>query len=226
MNSVLAPVDTKTRILDAAERIFSQDGFDAASLRTITAAALVNLAAVNYHFQTKEALFSAVIERRVQPVNRRRIEMLEEMTGKPSVEKILEAFLRPVLESKSGEPAILRPLMARLHGVPRELHTRIIEDNFAPVMQRFVDALTAALPGAPPDELKWRLFFLIGSMTQTMAWGPIMSKFIDGDFNPNDVETLMARLVSFGAAGIKRSNSPRSARAVSSKLQSTKRVNH
>src|SRR5882757_6020047 len=102
MNAALAPVDTKTRILDAAERIFSQDGFDAASLRTITAAAQVNLAAVNYHFQTKEALFSAVIERRVKPVNERRIEMLESIAGKPTVEKVLEAFLRPLVELKSG----------------------------------------------------------------------------------------------------------------------------
>jgi AcrR family transcriptional regulator len=215
MNAAIGPHDTKTRILDAAERIFSQDGFDAASLRSITAAAQVNLAAVNYHFQTKEALFSAAIERRVQPINRRRIEMLDGLTGKPTVEKILRAFLAPVLEANTGEPAISRQLMARLHGVPRELHTRILEENFAPLMRRFVEALTAALPGALPKDVQWRLFFLIGSMVQTMAWGTIMSKFIDDEPDVNG--DLTARLVSFGAAGI---------RASAAKSQSTKRANH
>jgi len=203
MNAAIAPADTKTRILDAAERIFSQDGFDAASLRTITAAAQVNLAAVNYHFQTKEALFSAVIQRRVQPVNERRIEMLESIAGKPTVEKVLGAFLRPLLELNSGEPGVIRPLMARLYGVPRELHTRIIEENFGPLLRRFVDALAEAIPGAPHEELQWRMFFLIGAMAQSMAWGSIISKFMRTDANADDFEELVDRLISFGAAGIK-----------------------
>jgi len=204
MNAAIAPADTKTRILDAAERIFSQDGFDAASLRTITAAAQVNLAAVNYHFQTKEALFSAVIERRVRPVNERRIEMLESIAGKPTVEKVLEAFLRPLVELKSGgEPTVIRPLMARLYGVPRDLHTRIIEDNFGPLLRRFVDALADAMPGVPHEELRWRMLFLIGAMAQTFAWGPIMSKVMKSGLNVDDFEELIERLISFGAAGIK-----------------------
>lgn len=146
MNAVLAPIDTKTRILDAAERLFSQDGFDAASLRTITAAAQVNLAAVNYHFHSKEALFSAVIERRARPINKRRLELLEAIPGKLNAERILDAFLRPAMERSAAELSCFRPLMARLHSVPLELHTRIIEENFAPTLNRFVDALSEALP--------------------------------------------------------------------------------
>jgi AcrR family transcriptional regulator len=203
MNAVAAPVDTKTRILDAAERIFSQDGFDAASLRTITAAAQVNLAAVNYHFQTKEALFTEVIERRVRPINQRRLEMLDGLGAKPSAERIIEAFIRPPLDVCSGQPAIFRPLMARLHGVPRELHTRIIEDVFSLVFRRFADALELALPGTPREEIQWRLFFIIGAMAQTMAWGQIISKFMNSRSSADDLEMLTARLVSFGAAGMK-----------------------
>src|SRR5258708_1763757 len=72
-----APVGTKTRILDAAEKLFGMSGFEATSLRDITTEAQVNLAAVNYHFQSKESLIDAVIVRRLEPVNRRRMEMLD-----------------------------------------------------------------------------------------------------------------------------------------------------
>jgi AcrR family transcriptional regulator len=215
MNATLAaPADTKTRILDAAERVFSQDGFDAASLRTITAAAQVNLAAVNYHFHSKDALFSAVIERRIRPINLRRIEMLDSISGKLTPEKIIDAFVRPPLEIASAEQSIVRPLMARLYGVPRELHTRVLEDTFGPLLNRFFEALATALPAIPREELQWRLFFIVGAMSQAMAWGPLISKFIEGKSNASDAETLIARLVRFGAAGMK------------ANTLLTKRVNH
>ena len=68
---IAKPADTKTRILDAAEKLFGKSGFDATSLRDITAEADVNLAAVNYHFQSKESLIDAVIARRIEPVNQK-----------------------------------------------------------------------------------------------------------------------------------------------------------
>src|SRR5271163_200520 len=91
-------VDTKTRILDAAEKLFALKGFEATSLRDITAEAQVNLAAVNYHFQSKDSLIDAVIVRRIEPVNRRRLEMLAAAGPDPALEQILRAFLTPALE--------------------------------------------------------------------------------------------------------------------------------
>src|ERR1700748_619927 len=90
--------DTKTRILDAAEKLFGENGFDGTSLRDITAEADVNLAAVNYHFQSKDSLIDAVIARRIEPVNRRRIELLDAAGPNPTVEQVLEAFIAPVME--------------------------------------------------------------------------------------------------------------------------------
>ena len=213
MTSTLAPADTKTRILDAAERIFSEDGFDAASLRTITAAAQVNLAAVNYHFHSKESLFCAVIERRVDPINRRRLEMLDAIHGKPTPEKIMEAFLRPPMEMCSGEASAVRTLVARMHSVPGELFRRIMKENFVTVLNRFVEALEVALPQAAREELQWRMFFVIGSMSQALAWGPLIAEFTSGTRASVDNDVLTARLVSFGAAGLKAS-------------PTSKRVNH
>ena len=70
-------MNTKDRILDSAERLFARDGFEATSLRAITAEANVNLAAVNYHFQSKEALVQTVIGRRMGPVNAQRLALLD-----------------------------------------------------------------------------------------------------------------------------------------------------
>src|SRR5271166_1991773 len=94
---------TKDRILDAAERLFARDGIEATSLRTITAEAGANLAAVNYHFQSKDALVKSVVARRVCPVNERRLALLDACEaaagdGPLPVEQVLDAFLRPVME--------------------------------------------------------------------------------------------------------------------------------
>src|ERR1700761_8308807 len=92
---------TKDRILDAAERLVGARGFEATPVRAITAEAGVNLAAVNYHFQSKEALIRAVIARRIAPVNERRLKMLDAAEAGPlSVEAVIEAFIRPVFEMR------------------------------------------------------------------------------------------------------------------------------
>src|SRR5215831_1778832 len=96
-------MSTKERILNAAERLFSRHGIEATSLRTITAEAGVNLAAVNYHFQSKDALVRSVVARRVGPVNERRLALLDGYEaaagdGPLALEQVLDAFLRPVLE--------------------------------------------------------------------------------------------------------------------------------
>src|SRR5579864_2147439 len=104
-------VHTKTRLLDAAEKLFGQNGFDATSLRDITAEAQVNLAAVNYHFQSKESLIEAVIARRMEPIGRRRIQMLDAAGPDATLEQILTAFLAPVFEFKVESVV---PLMGRI----------------------------------------------------------------------------------------------------------------
>src|SRR5580704_13248627 len=95
-------MNTKDRILDAAERLFARDGFEATSLRAITTEASVNLAAVNYHFQSKEALVQAVIGRRMGPANAQRLALLDAYEAQAvdapvPLEKIMDAFLRPVV---------------------------------------------------------------------------------------------------------------------------------
>src|SRR6266550_7187245 len=94
-------LDTKSRILDTAEKLFGMNGFEATSLRDITTAADVNLAAINYHFQTKDSLIDAIVARRIEPVNKKRLELLDAAGPNPALEEILTAFMAPVMQVKT-----------------------------------------------------------------------------------------------------------------------------
>src|SRR5204863_5155785 len=97
---------TRARILNVAEELFGERGLDRVSIRDITNTARVNLAAINYHFGSKEDLIAAVFERRVVPVNQARLTALDavEQSAKrhPKLEDILEAFIRPAVQCSFG----------------------------------------------------------------------------------------------------------------------------
>jgi AcrR family transcriptional regulator len=192
--------DTKTRILDAAENLFGANGFESVSLRDITAAAQVNLAAVNYHFQSKDHLIDAVIARRIEPVNQRRLELLGAAPPDASVEQILEAFLRPVLEVRRS-PQL--PLMGRMLANPELFADRIFPTHLAPVAKRFAEALHRALPALPMADILWRLHFSVGAMTHTLLWGGVLPRMTGGLCSVEDRPALLARLIQFLAAGFR-----------------------
>lgn len=193
-------VDTKVKILDAAEKLFGMNGFEATSLREITSAADVNLAAINYHFQSKDSLIDAIVARRIEPVNKRRFELLEAAGPNPTVEQILTAFMAPVMQVKVDAVA---PLMGRILSNPELFVERVFHKHLAPVSQRFVEALSKALPELPPSEILWRLHFSVGVMMQTMLWGRIFPKITNGVCDISDREALVDRTVRFVAAGFR-----------------------
>lgn len=197
--------DTKTRILDHAERLFAEQGFDGVSLREITGSAGVNLAAVNYHFQTKEALIEAVIERHVGPINTRRLELLDQMereaqSGPVPVERLIDAFIRPVVESDMRQ---IRQLLGRIYGAPDEFVFEIVQHQLADVARRFIAAFGRSMPELPMEECAWRLHFTAGMLAHTMTWSRILPVFSNGMCDPYDTEALIRRMVQFAAAGIR-----------------------
>src|SRR3989442_356168 len=106
LRAVKPPHETRTRILDAAEELFMLHGFEGTSMRLLTSRAGVNLAAVNYHFGSKDALIEALFRRKLDPMNPARIAELErletEARGSPagralSPEAIIRAFVGPSL---------------------------------------------------------------------------------------------------------------------------------
>jgi len=190
-------VDTKSKILSAAEKLFGMNGFDGTSLRDITAEAQVNLAAVNYHFQSKESLIDALIERRIEPINRRRLEMLDAAGPAPNVERIVEAFLLPLL---MVEVTTAAPMLGRVLSNPDQFVERVYKKHLLPVVERFSEAIGQALPKLPVEERFWRLQFMAGSMTHLLALSgvlPLMSG------QPFDRTAVMGRLVPFLAAGLR-----------------------
>ena len=189
--------DTKSRILVAAENLFGKNGFDGTSLRDITAEAQVNLAAVNYHFQSKESLLDAIIERRLEPLNRRRIEMLESAGPTPTVEQIVEAFLAPLLMMESLPAA---PLIGRVFSNPNVFVERVYKKHLIPVAERFAAAIAQALPDLPAKERFWRMQFMAGTMSHLLALSDVLPLMSGEPFNRTAV---MARLVPFLAAGMR-----------------------
>jgi AcrR family transcriptional regulator len=198
-------VGTKDRLLDAAEKLFAESGIDAVSLRTITSEAGVNLAAVNYHFQSKEALAMAVVERRFGPINRERLRMLDEFeasaAGNPvPVPQLVEAFVAPVLALKEGPASAFVPLMARIYSEQRAFAERIFRDQLFPVAQRFHAAFERSLPHLPPAEILWRIQFLAGAMVHAIRM-PIKLTGITPDWTePSDARRLAPLMITFFTA--------------------------
>ncbi len=201
---------TKDRILDAAESLFADHGFAGTSLRTLTTEADVNLAAVNYHFGSKEALFQEVFARRVGPLNRARLELLDACENRsgnqpPSLEEILHAFLAPALrlsQDPAGGGAGFLRLMGRIYTEPGEFWKPVIA-QFEEVKNRFVTVFRRALPDLPPVELFWRMHFLVGAMCHTMVDTYRLEVISGGLCDPTDCDGTIDRLVTFAAAGLR-----------------------
>jgi AcrR family transcriptional regulator len=202
----VASIDTKERILDAAERLFAAHGFAGTSLRAITREAGVNLAAVHYHYGTKEDLLRAVLSRIVVPVNRERLEMLEQADARedlPTVEGILEAYLAPGLRAVQdlGERGIvITRFLGRSYTEPTELVQALVREQFEDVGRRFTEALGRALPNLPEAELYWRFKLVVGVMTHIQADAGRSDAYAE---DLSDVDGTVRRLVAFLAAGLR-----------------------
>ncbi len=205
------PVATKDRILDAAESLFMEHGFEATSLRSITAAAEVNLAAANYHFGSKEELFQAVLTRRLDPMNQERLDLLSalERAAAPdpvACEQILSAMFVPALklarDRERGGKDFLR-LLGRAYADPAPFIRQFLSAQYAVMILRFKSAFARALPELPPKELSWRLHFIMGALSYTLA-GTDALKLI-AELTPTESgndEMLLRRLAPFLLAGL------------------------
>ncbi len=200
--------ETRTRILDAAEELFMQHGFEGTSMRHLTSRAGVNLAAVNYHFGSKQALIEAVFRRRLDPMNLERIAELErlESANNLSPEAIIRAFLLPSLrlveDAKGGGRNFIR-LLGRTYSEPAKEIRALIGQMYAPAMERYKKALECALPQMPADELVWRMHFMFGTLAYTLAATDTV-QLIAGckPEDRYDARLLEERLTEFLTAGL------------------------
>jgi AcrR family transcriptional regulator len=218
MNGTVIPISeaarppvTKGKILDAAEALFMEHGFEATSLRAITTAAGVNLAAVNYHFGSKEELFQAVLTRRLDPMNQERVDLLTrlERAAAPDplpCDRILSAMFIPALklarDPERGGKDFLR-LLGRAYADPAPFIRKFLAEQYAVMIARFKAAFARALPDLPKKELSWRLHFIMGALSYTLA-GTDALRLI-AELTPAETgndEMLLNRLAPFLLAGL------------------------
>ncbi len=196
--------DTKERILDAAEQLFAEFGFSGTSLRAVTSSAGVNLAAVNYHFGSKEALLHAVLGRRIAPVNEERLKWLERLESeageRPGVRDILQSLFAPALVALPE--SVARGIAGRIYAEPPSIAGPLMQDLFAEVTARYLAALERALPEVPPDEIKWRFNFVIGAMVHVVSGAAELSPMPGGLPQVHDTQATLERLLDFAEAGI------------------------
>lgn len=213
MTDPVAPLEdnteaaTKAVVFCAAERLFALHGFQNVSVRDITAEAGVNLASVNYHFGSKDALLFEIFRRRTAELNRERARMLHEANarhdGKPPVREILEALFAPPLRwgttDNDRRISVQFIIRSRSEGTP-EMREALTND--VSHLARFADALIAARPDLPRETVYWRLHFCLGMVhNNRFAEFDRLHVLSDGATREGDVEGLLKRMLDFAEAG-------------------------
>ena len=207
--SVAAPtLDTKEQIINVAERLFAESGFSGTTLRNVVSEAEVNLAAVHYHFGSKENLFRAVVSRFARPVVKKELALLDQLQSEqeaPSVEAILTALFQPCLEilAQADEDArwVRAQFMGRCRTEPGAIQS-IAADEFSAATEAFLDALQRVLPDQSRSQLHWKLDLAIAALirVQTEAGQPLA---LIQSTEPEAIQKTVEQLVQFLSPGMR-----------------------
>ena len=198
----MASDQTRAAILNAAERLYAERGFGDVTLRDIVAAADVNLAAVNYHFGSKDELIAELFVSRSLATNRERLTQLkmaeEAGDGRASIESILRALVGPTLRGCLGpererSTASRFMIRASIESVPpiRRIKNREIDH-----LRKFAAAMRRSLPDCNEVDLYWTLHFALAMAHQTIRDSERLAKLSDGLCDLNDVEGIIERIVA------------------------------
>lgn len=204
----MAKVETKQKILNTAELLFAEQGFDDTSLRQITGAAGVNLASVNYHFGSKKDLIKAVMDRYLSLFMPKADAALSQLLTEPTLtlSQVFECFVAPLL-SLSGVrrqgPEIFLQLLGRGYIDNQGFLRWFIVNHYGQVLAHFTQAIHKAAPQLSKAEVFWRLHFTLGTVVFTMASSEALRDIAKNDFNEHiDVEGLVRRMIPYLASGV------------------------
>lgn len=202
-------MSTKNKILDAAEVLFSDKGFNGTSLREITSQAEVNLAAVNYHFGSKKELIKAVMSRYMNELSPR----LESALGalcieeaNPSLNDVFSAFIDPLLHLntfKNNGTSIFLQLLGRGYTDSQGFLRWFLTTQYPGVFTNFTNAVHKAYPELSAEEMFWRLHFTMGTIVFTMSSSDALIDIALNDFQRQvDIAGVIRQVIPYVAAGV------------------------
>ena len=212
MHEIIPPQsDAKRRLLDAAEQLFAEQGFEAVSVRDITQQAQANVAAINYHFGTREGLLGLVATRYLTPVNAERLARLDNLERKWSgkavpVEEIIDAFVRPligIVRKSDLSERLFCKLIGRIFALQGVGLPPAVESQARDLSERFARVLSKSLPSLSPEELAWRTHFVVGAMIHMLINQDMLKRLTNGAAGSPTMEATLSRFIRFAAAGLR-----------------------
>ena len=193
---------TRSAVLAAAERLYADRGFGEVTLRDIVAEANVNLAAVNYHFGSKDELIAELFVTRGLATNRERLLELkaaeEKGGGRASIDAIFRALVGPTLRGclgpdREGSTAARFMIRASIESVApiRRVKNREIDH-----LRKFAAAMRRAMPDRDEVELYWTLHFALAMSHHTIREKERLAKLSEGKCDLDDVAGIIDRVVA------------------------------
>jgi AcrR family transcriptional regulator len=200
--------DLRDKILDHAELVFAEMGFEGANLREIAARAGVNQGLIHYYFGAKMDLFDECFKRRGGLLAGHRhvnLDRLLEITESPSVEDLIYAYLKPQWDMKYSGPngAAFVAMQARLHAEPEEHALRLRREVYDASVKRYIVALSHVLPDIPKDIISVRMAFLVGAYLFMLNDLGRIGDLTEGHLTAFSKDEMLDQLVRFLAAGLR-----------------------
>lgn len=201
-------MSTKNKILDAAESLFADKGFNGTSLREITSQAEVNLAAVNYHFGSKKELIKAVMSRYMNELSPRLESALTQICEKesPSLIEVFSAFIDPLLslnEFKVNGTSNFLQLLGRGYTDSQGFLRWFLTTQYPGVIDNFIIAVQKAYPELSAEEMFWRLHFTMGTVVFTMSSSDALIDIAMSDFERElQISDVIRNVIPYVAAGV------------------------
>ena len=194
----------RERVLDVAERLFAEGGFDGVSMRDIASAAEVGLPLIVYHFETKMGLYRALFERRKTVLDTRLALLREPVAeGEDPLEHIVRAFVLPVMQIQNTESGLAyAKLVAREASDPREAERGIVAEYFDPFAAEFIKEIRRTLPGHSANYAHWAYLFAVGALVMS-AFDSRIERISGGKIKAGALKRKAEHLVTFISAGIR-----------------------
>jgi AcrR family transcriptional regulator len=200
---------SRSKILDAAEVIFAEQGYTRASTRAVATLAGVNLGMLHYFFGSKRVLFRAAYQRRAVPIVKARFELLKAakkaQQGKPlSLETLVTTFVEPFIQCR-GNPGntTFLAMHSRLHTEPEEVSADLFKEMFDESTHEFVKCFSETLPDLPLEVIYWRVYFMSGAYSSLLLQTGRLRALSGGLCDILDGEATLAQFVPFVVAGFK-----------------------